>query len=67
MEDKVALSDDLLENVWGGSKIPYIVKPGDTLGELSKQFRCSVEQICRWNNIADPNKIDVDQHLIFKF
>lgn len=67
MKDKVALDDELLENVIGGSKIPYLVQPGDTLGKLSEKFHCSIEQVCRWNNIEDPNVIDVNQLLIFKF
>lgn len=67
MENKIALSDEILDNVWGGSKIPYIVQIGDTLGELSKKFHCSVEDICRWNDIPDPNKIFAEQKLIFKF
>lgn len=61
------LSNDDLEFINGGSKIPYLVQSGDTLGELAKKFHCSVEEICKWNNIIDPNVIDVNQLLIFKF
>lgn len=61
------LSDEELEMVNGGTKIPYIIQNGDTLGVLSKKFNCSVEDICRWNNIKDPNKIDAGQKLIFKY
>lgn len=67
MEDKITLSDDTLEYVQGGTQIPYIVKPGDTLGELSKKFHCTIEEVCKWNNITDPNILQVDQKLIFKF
>ena len=61
------LNDDELENVIGGSQIPYLVQTGDTLGELAKKFHCSVEDICKWNKITDPNKIELNQKLIFKF
>lgn len=61
------LSDEDLEMVNGGTKIPYIVQSGDTLGILATKFNCSVEDICRWNNIKDPNKIDAGQKLIFKY
>ncbi len=58
---------NILKNVTGGTKIPYIVKAGDTLGELSKRFHVSIEDICRWNQITDPNIINEGQMLIFKF
>lgn len=61
------INDKELEIISGGSVIPYLVKSGDTLGALSKKFNCSIEDICKWNNITDPNKIEVNQKLIFKF
>ncbi len=61
------INDTELETISGGSIIPYLVKSGDTLGALSKKFNCSIEDICKWNNITDPNKIEVNQKLIFKF
>ena len=61
------INDKELEIINGGSIIPYLVKSGDTLGALSKKFNCSIEDICKWNNITDPNKIEVNQKLIFKF
>lgn len=61
------LSDEELEMVNGGTQIPYIIKSGDTLGVLSTKFNCSIEDICKWNSIKDPNKINAGQKLIFKF
>ena len=63
----VPLSDEDLEIVNGGTQIPYIIKSGDTLGVLSTKFNCSVEDICKWNDIKDPNKINAGQKLIFKY
>lgn len=67
MDNKVKLDDDLLDNVWGGSKIPYIVKTGDTVGAIADKFHCNIDDICRWNHLLDPNKIWKDQILTLKF
>ena len=61
------LNDDVLQDVSGGTQIPYIVAPGDTVEEIAKKFHCTVEQICRWNNIRDPQSIRVGQRLIIRF
>lgn len=63
----VPLNDEDLEMVNGGTQIPYIIQSGDTLGVLSTKFNCSIEDICKWNGIKDPNKIDAGQKLIFKY
>ena len=63
------ISDIEMENVTGGTQIPYIVRPGDTLTKLAEKYHCSVEQLCRWNNI-DIKKADellVGQKLIIRF
>ena len=59
--------DDNLDEVTGGTQISYIVKAGDTLGALAAKFHCTVEDICRWNGISNPDKINVNQKIIFKF
>ena len=61
----IELNDEQVAAVKGGTKIPYIVQSGDTLSKLSKKFNVSIEQICKWNNIKDPNKIDKGQLLTF--
>ena len=61
------LKDNELENVTGGTMIPYLVKQGDTLDQLAKKFRCTVDDICDWNDIKDPNVITVGQKLIIMF
>lgn len=61
------LHDDDLAAVQGGTKIPYIIQKGDTLSKLADKFNVTVEQICKWNEIADPNKINEGQLLIFKY
>ena len=61
------LNDEVLQDVSGGTQIPYIVVPGDTMEEIAKRFHCTVEQICRWNNIRNPQDLRVGQKLIIRF
>lgn len=61
------LQDDMLQDVSGGTQIPYIVLPGDTMEEIAKKFHCTVEQICRWNNIRNPQDLRAGQKLIIRF
>ena len=53
-----------------GAEIPnYIVKPGDTLNRIIIEYNktnntnLSIPDVASWNNIADPNKIQVGQTL----
>ncbi len=61
------IDEEKLSEVSGGTQIPYVIQPGDTLVKLAEKFNCTVEQICRWNNITDPNRIIPGQKLIFRF
>ena len=61
------MTDDELDMVAGGAKIVIRVAEGDTLSALAKKFNCTVDDICKWNDIKDPNKIDIGQKLMFKF
>lgn len=45
------------------SVVVYIVKKGDTLWEIAKRFRTTVDFIVRTNGIEDADKIDVGQKL----
>jgi LysM repeat protein len=42
----------------------YIVKPGDTLSSIADNNQTTVDEIIAYNNIADPNQIEVGQELI---
>jgi LysM repeat protein len=42
----------------------YVVKSGDTLSAIAKEFDTTVRAIVRANDIADPDVIDVGQELI---
>lgn len=65
--EKAILNDSLLEQVDGGSKIVYQVQPGDTLEAIAMKSGVSMEQLIRWNNIQDPNMIQVGSKLTIKF
>ncbi len=41
----------------------YIVQPGDTLYAIAEKYNTTVNHIARFNGIADPNVIDVEQVL----
>lgn len=45
------------------SMIIYFVKPDDTLWNIAKKFKSTVEDILRVNNIEDENKISIGQQL----
>ena len=35
----------------------YTIKKGDTLSKIAKMYSTTVEKLCRWNNISNPNYI----------
>jgi LysM repeat protein len=47
-----------------GTKIEYVVQPGDTLQTIASQFNSTAEAIAEENDIEDPNQIGVGQILI---
>ena len=61
--DKTYLNDEDLNDVDGGTVIPYKIQPGDTLGAVANKFHVSLEQLIRWNNIQNPNLVTVGQQL----
>ena len=65
--DKVAMNDELLDQVTGGSMLPYVVQAGDTLSAIAKKYNVTLEQLMKWNNIKDPNLLTVGQRLVIKF
>ncbi len=41
----------------GKGPLRYLVRQGDTVRELARLFRVSVDDICRWNDLTDRNLI----------
>ncbi len=44
----------------------YSIKKGDTLYSIAKKYGTTMQQICSWNNINDPNKIYLGQKIRVK-
>ena len=57
------ISINELRNCNNYSMVIYFVKSGDTLWEIAKKFRSTVEDIARINNIEDVDKLDIGQQL----
>lgn len=41
----------------------YTVQSGDTLSGIAAEYGVTVQDLCNWNNISDPNKIYVGEVL----
>lgn len=65
--NKVAMNDDEMDLVTGGSILPYAVKSGDTLAKIAKKYNVTLEQLMKWNDIKNPDFITVGQQLKIKF
>ena len=70
IEEKIALHDEALEGAAGGKSdksfcnyVVYTVASGDVLTAIAVRFGVTVQQICEWNNIANPDVIYVGQQL----
>jgi LysM repeat protein len=51
-------------NLPRGTKIDYIIEPGDTLAGIASTFNSTEEEIIKENNIEDPNAIQVGQLIV---
>ena len=67
LEKKIAMNDEQLDQVTGGTILPYRVKAGDSLASIAKKYNVTVEQLMKWNNIQDPNMLTIGQQLKIKF
>ncbi len=65
--NKVAMNDDQMDQVTGGSVLPYVVQAGDTLGAIAKKYNVTLEQLMKWNDIKNPDILAVGQRLVIKF
>lgn len=41
----------------------HIVKKGDTLSAIAKKYRCTVQQLMKWNNLKNANSLRIGQKL----
>ena len=61
--DDVQKDEQILNSDQDYSVVVYIVKKGDTLWNIAKRFKTTVDFIARTNGIEDENKILVGQKL----
>ncbi len=65
--ERTALNDDMLEEVTGGSILPYHVQAGDSLETIARHYNVTVNQLKKWNNIQDEGALTVGQLLKIKY
>ena len=65
--NKLAMNDDQMDQVTGGSVLPYVVQAGDTLSAIAKKYNVTLEQLMKWNDIKNPDILAVGQRLVIKF
>lgn len=61
------LKENELDKVVGGTIIQYLVQPDDTLSMIANKFHCTVEELQRWNEIPDIDKINIGQKIMIKY
>ena len=65
--DKITMNDEQMDEITGGTILPYRVKAGDNLAEIAKKYNVTVEQLMKWNNIEEGGVLTVGQLLKIKF
>ncbi len=65
--EKMNLNDEQLNDVTGGTILPYKVEANDTLEKIALKYHVSVEQLMKWNNITDPGILKAGMLLKVKF
>jgi LysM repeat protein len=65
--NKIAMNDDALEIVSGGTILPYVVQPGDSLQTIAAKYHVTPEQLAKWNDLGNTNNVQAGQQLKIKF
>ena len=65
--NKMAMNDEQMDQVAGGSTLPYRVKPGDSLDDIANKYHVTVDQLMKWNNLQGTSALTVGQQLKIKF
>ena len=67
MADKKIMNEEMLDEVTGGTILPYRVKKGENLADVAKKYNVTVDQLRKWNNIGEDGVLTVGQLLKVKF
>lgn len=66
--DKVVLIEEITEEDANSNELNnmyvYIIKKGDTLWDIAKKYKTTVDKIANTNNITEPNKLDIGQKIL---
>ena len=65
--DKVSMNDEQMDQVSGGSILPYRVQPGDSLDDIARKYHVTPDQLIKWNNLQGTSALQVGQQLKIKF
>ena len=66
-QERIPLSDDEMEQVSGGKRVPFVcytVRYGDTVSGLAVYYHTTVDEILRLNKLANASSIEVNQELL---
>ena len=64
---KIILNDEQMDEITGGTILPYRVEKNDTLEKIALKYHVSVEQLMKWNDIDDPGVLRAGMLLKVKF
>ena len=67
MTTTLAMNDDELDLVSGGTILPYIVQLGDSLQTIAAKYHVTPEQLAKWNDLGNTNNVQAGQQLKIKF
>ena len=67
MADKNIMNEEMLDEVTGGTILPYRVKKGENLADVAKKYNVTVDQLRKWNNSGEDGVLTVGQLLKVKF
>ena len=65
--EKTIMNEDQLDEITGGTILPYRVKAGDNLADVAKKYNVTVDQLMKWNNIEEGGVLTVGQLLKVMF
>ena len=66
-KEKTIMNEEMLEEVTGGTILPYRVKEGENLADIAKKYNVTVEQLMKWNGIEEGGVLTGGQLLKVKF
>ena len=65
--EKIILNDEQMDEITGGTILPYRVEKNDTLEKIALKYHVSVELLMKWNDIDDPGVLRAGMLLKVKF